>query len=136
MKRSVTLGILMVLALAACGGTEGAATEGAAPTTTAEATTTAEEETTASSSTRAAVPRACKDAMAAYHDALVAAGQTEFPPNEERLQRRTLQSCTREEWLEGVIPYTEGDYAIAMVDPEKVLDAMCGEPRSTALACR
>jgi hypothetical protein len=23
-----------------------------------------------------------------------------------------------------------------MVDPEKVLDAMCGEPRSTALACR
>jgi hypothetical protein len=85
--------------------------------------------------TQAEVPKACEQAMAAYHDALVAAGAAGFPPNEERLQRRTIQSCTKDEWLEAVKPYTEGDFAIALVDPEKVLDAFCGSPRSTAPAC-
>jgi hypothetical protein len=85
--------------------------------------------------TEVKVPKACAQAMAAYHDALVKAGAGGFPPHEEALQRATIKSCTRDEWLEAVKPYTEGDFAIAVVDPEKVLDAFCGSPRSTAPAC-
>lgn len=90
---------------------------------------------TVRASTEVVVPKACAHAMAAYHDALVKAGAAGFPPNEEALQRATIKSCTRDEWLEAVKPYTEGDFAIALVDPEKVLDAFCGSPRSTAPAC-
>ena len=80
-------------------------------------------------------PKACKQAMVAYHDALVKAGLRGFPPHEAALQRATLQSCARDEWLEAVQPYTRGDYAIAIAAPEDVLDAMCGKPRLPAPAC-
>jgi hypothetical protein len=128
----------MLVALAAlaagCGGGTTTATPTVRPTETGTFTV-GTILTQPKVSTELEVPKACAQAMAAYHDALVKAGAGGFPPNEEALQRATIKSCTRDEWLEAVKPYTEGDFAIALVDPEKVLDAFCGSPRSMAPAC-
>jgi hypothetical protein len=132
MPRANGLGIALVAALAlyasGCGGGGPTAVTPGREATVANANTQP-------TATQVEPPKACKQAMAAYYDALVEAGARGSPPNEEALQRATLQSCTRDEWLEAVMPYTKGIYAIAIAAPEDVLDATCGSPRLQAPAC-
>jgi hypothetical protein len=143
MTKGLGVALAAVLAVLASGCDSGGGTTAATPTETTQASPTqsATVATTQSTVTQAEPPpvldppTGCQQAMADYHRALVKAGLRGFPPNEPALQRATLQSCTRDEWLEAVKPYTKGDYAIALVDPEKVLGAMCGSPPVQAPAC-
>ncbi len=85
----------------------------------------------------------CRAAMANYHDALVRSNRevehgvepSDINPDQLSLQAATLKACkSREEWLAGVEPYSDGVACIACVDPEKVLLAFCGN-RTSLPAC-
>jgi hypothetical protein len=123
MRAFALVAALLALAVASCGGGEGGG--GQANTVTAGATT---------SSAAAKVEAQCAQAFRRY-DALIRTyeNSVEAGPNEEPYQRATLRQCNRSEWLTQAELYRD---TVVLVEPLDVLDAMCGEPRSTLPACR
>ena len=73
--------------------------------------------------------------MRVYSAALVKDAGPAGTLDEGPLQLATLNACTRDEWLNAVLPYRKGDGAIAIADPVRVLTAMCSPLETTPKAC-
>jgi hypothetical protein len=94
-------------------------------------------DTNATASTSAADAKDCRAAMQNYSVAVATIPGVDEKP----YQTYTLSSCTRDEWLEAIKPYSAPSRDVAQPGdivtgaPEKFLESLCKDRKPTPKAC-